>query len=64
MGPGHRLGSEASDLNRQIPRQRQRNSAAQTKGELTTEGTHRCRLSPRMANCSVRFLAKAWAAFR
>ena len=36
MGPGHRLGSEASDFDRQVPRQRQRNSATQTKGELTT----------------------------
>ena len=37
MGPGNRLGNEASDLNRQVPRQRQRNSAAQTKSELTTD---------------------------
>ena len=36
MGPGNRLGNEASDLNRQVPRQRQWNSATQTKGELTT----------------------------
>ena len=36
MGPGHRLGSEASDFDRQVPRQRQWNSATQTKGELTT----------------------------
>ena len=60
MGPGHRLGNEASDLNRQVPRQRQWNRAAQTKGELTTDRTRRCRPSPRIANFSVRFLAKAW----
>ena len=36
MGPGHRLGSEASDFDRQVPRQPQWNSATQTKGELTT----------------------------
>ena len=60
MGPGNRLGNEASDLNRQAPRQRQWNSAAQTKGELTTDRTRRCRPFPRTANFSVRFLAKAW----
>ena len=60
MGSGNRLGDEASDLNRQVPRQRQWNSAAQTKGELTTDRTRRCRPFPRPANCSVRFLAKAW----
>ena len=60
MGPGNRLGNEASDLNRQVPRQRQWNSAAQTKGELTTDRTRRCRPFPRIANFSVRFLAKAW----
>ena len=43
MGPGNRLGNEASDLNRQVPRQRQWNSAAQTKSELTTDRTRRCR---------------------
>ena len=59
MGPGNRLGNEASDLNRQVPRQRQRNSAAPTEGELTTDRTRRCRPFPRMANFSVRFLAKA-----
>jgi len=37
MGPGNRLGNEARDLNRQVPRQRQRNSAAQTQSELTTD---------------------------
>ena len=36
MGPGNRLGNKASGHNRQVPRQRQRNSATQTKGELTT----------------------------
>jgi hypothetical protein len=36
MGSGHRLVNEASDLNRQVPRQRQRNSSTQTQGELTT----------------------------
>ena len=60
MGSGNRLGDEASDLNRQAPRQRQWNSAAQTKGELTTDRTRRCRPFPRTANFSVRFLAKAW----
>ena len=63
MGPGNRLGNEASDLNRQVPRQRQWNSATQTQGELTTDRTRRCRPSPRIANFSVRFLAKASAAF-
>lgn len=36
MGPGDRLRNEAGDLNRQVPRQRQWDSAAQTKGELRT----------------------------
>ena len=36
MGPSHRLVNEASDLNRQVPSQRQWNSATQTEGELTT----------------------------
>jgi hypothetical protein len=52
MGPGNRLGKQASDLNRQVPRQRQWNSAAQTKGELTTDRTRRCRSSPLIANFS------------
>jgi hypothetical protein len=60
MGPGHRLGNEASDLNRQVPRQRQWERGAQTKGELTTGRTRRGRRFPRIANFSVRFLAKAW----
>ena len=36
MGPGHRFVNDVSDLNRQVPSQRQWNSATQTKGELTT----------------------------
>ena len=36
MGPGHRLGNEASDCNRQVPSQRQGKSGKQTEGELTT----------------------------
>jgi len=60
MGPGHRLGNEASDLNCQVPSQRQWKRAAQTKGELTTGRTRHCRPSPRIANFSVRLLAKAW----
>ena len=37
MGPGNRLGNEASDLNRQAPRQCPWNGAVQTKSELTTD---------------------------
>lgn len=59
MGPGHRLVSEASDPNRQVPRQHQWNCAAQTKAELTTNRARRCRPSPRIANFSFRFLANA-----
>ena len=63
MGPGNRLGNEASDLNRQVPSQRQWNSAAQTKGELTTDRTRRCRPSPRIANFRVRSLSPRHSRF-
>ena len=59
MGPGHRLVNEASDLNRQVPRQHQWNRATQSQGELTMDRTRPCQRFSRLANFSIVFLATA-----
>jgi hypothetical protein len=41
MGPGNRRVNEASEPNRQVPGQRQWNSATQAKGDLTTVAVRR-----------------------